>query len=154
MSRARHFKVLRRGKQDNLSGVRVNQSEHFRADGAEPIVNNLMKVVGSTKENGQFGFGQVEAKELAADVIIEAGAASRVGTLSNHFRPFPSPDHWDGNFNDTSAHGRSGAYAFFAPMYMAAISATAEQTKHRTITTRLRCSSSCPNGRTARYRAT
>lgn len=90
MSRARHFKVLRRGKQDNLSAVRVNQSEHFRADGAEPIVNNLMKVVGSTKENGQFGFGQVEAKELAADVIIEAGAASRVGTLSNHFRPFLS----------------------------------------------------------------
>ena len=60
--------------QDNFSGVHVNHSEHFRADGAKPIV--IVKVVGSIRENGHFSFGQVEAKELAADVIIKAGAAS------------------------------------------------------------------------------
>ena len=89
MLRTCHIKVLRRRTQNNFSGVRVNQSEHFRADGAEPVVNNIMKVVGGTKENGQFRVGQVEAEELAADVIIEAGAASRVGTLRNHPALFP-----------------------------------------------------------------
>ena len=67
----------------------MNQSEHFRADGAEPIVNDIMKVVGTIRENGHINFGQVEAKELAAHVIIEAGAASRVGTLRNHPALFP-----------------------------------------------------------------
>jgi hypothetical protein len=65
-----------------------------------------MKVVGSTKENGQFGFGQVETKELAADVIIEDGAANRVGTLRNH-PPFTCLDRRDGSFHHTSAYGRS-----------------------------------------------
>jgi hypothetical protein len=78
------LRVLRRGTQDNFCGVSMNQSEHFGADGAEPIVNNIMKVVGSTKENGHFSFGQVEAKKPAADVIIEASAASRVGISRNH----------------------------------------------------------------------
>ena len=75
--------------QDNFSGVHVNHSEHFRADGAKPIVNDIVKVVGSIRESGHFSFGQVEAKELAADVIIKAGAASRVGALCN--QPFSRP---------------------------------------------------------------
>jgi hypothetical protein len=75
--------------QGNFSGGYVNQSEYFRADGAEPIVNDIMKVVGSIRENGHINFGQVEAKELAAHVIIEAGAARRVGTLRNHPALFP-----------------------------------------------------------------
>ena len=83
------FKLRRHEMQDNFSGVHVNHSEHFRADGAKPIVNDIVKVVGSIRENGHFSFGQVEAKELAADVIIEAGAASRVGALCNH--PFSRP---------------------------------------------------------------
>jgi hypothetical protein len=49
-----------------------------------------MKVVGSIRENGHINFGQVEAKELAARVIIEAGAAGRVGTLRNHPAFFPT----------------------------------------------------------------
>ena len=75
--------------QDNFSGVHVNHSEHFRADGAKPIVNDIVKVVGSIRESGHFSFGQVEAKELAADVMIEADAASRAGTLRNHPALFP-----------------------------------------------------------------
>ena len=76
--------------QDNFSGLDVNQSEHFRADGAEPIVNDIMKVVGRIRKTGHFNFGQVEAKELSAHVIIEASAASRVGTLRNHPALSPS----------------------------------------------------------------
>lgn len=98
--RTDYSKVWRRSTQDNFSGVRVNQSEYFRADGAEPIVNDIMKIVGGTKESGQFGPGKAEAKELAADVIIETGAASRVGTLHNHFRPVLSSDHLDGDFDE------------------------------------------------------
>jgi len=49
-----------------------------------------MSVVGSIRENGHINLGQVEAKEPAAHVIIEAGAASRVGTLRNHPALFPN----------------------------------------------------------------
>ena len=65
--RSSQFKLLRHEMQDNFSGVHVNDSEHFRADEAEPIMNDIVKVVGSIRDNGHFSFGQVEAKELAAD---------------------------------------------------------------------------------------
>lgn len=78
------FRFLFQEAQDNFAGLYMTKGKFVRADGAEPIVNNLVGVRGSPGDNGHLGFGQAEAKKSSADEMIEAGAASRVGAFGNH----------------------------------------------------------------------
>jgi hypothetical protein len=71
--------------EDDFACFRMNERKHFGAYGAEPIVNDVVEVLCSLRDDGDFSVGQDETKELAADVMIKAGAASRIGTFRNHF---------------------------------------------------------------------
>ena len=92
--RRSNFRFLLQKAQDDFAGLHVNNRKHLRANGAEPIVNDIVKVFGSVGDNGHFIFNQVEAKEPAADAIIEAGAASPVGTFRNHFVTLMTCEPW------------------------------------------------------------
>jgi hypothetical protein len=68
----------------NFAGLRVTKREHVRANGAEPIVNDMVSVLSSAWDNGHLGFHQTEAKKSPADEMIEVGATNRVGAFGNH----------------------------------------------------------------------
>jgi len=82
--RRSYFRCLLQEAQDNFAGLHVTKREHVRANGAEPIVNDMVGVLGSAWDNGHLSFHQAEAKKSSADEMIEVGAANRVGAFGNH----------------------------------------------------------------------
>ena len=70
--------------QDNFAGLRVTKRKHVRANGAEPIVNDMVGVLGGARDNGHVGFYRAEAKKASADEMIEVLATNRVGAFGNH----------------------------------------------------------------------
>ncbi len=82
--RRSYFRFLLQEAQDNFAGLRVTKREHVRANGAEPIVNDMVRVLGSARDNGPLGFHQAKAKKSSADEMIEVGATNRVGAFGNH----------------------------------------------------------------------
>ena len=82
--RRSYFRSLPQEAQDNFAGLRVTKRKYVRANGAEPIVNDMVGVLGSAWDSGHLGFHQAEAKKSSADEMIEVGAANRVGAFGNH----------------------------------------------------------------------
>ena len=82
--RRNNFKFLLQEAEDDFAGLHMNKTKHLRANGAEPIVNDMVGVLGSAGDDRQFSLRQAEAKKPSADEMIEAGAASRVGAFGNH----------------------------------------------------------------------
>jgi len=81
--RRSNFKFFLQEAKGDFTGPHVNKSKPLRANGAEPIVNDMVGVLGSAGNNGHLSFRQAEAKKSSADEMIEAGAASRVGAFGN-----------------------------------------------------------------------
>ena len=82
--RRSYFRFLLQEAQDNFASLRVAKREHVRANGAEPIVNDMVSVLGSAWDNGHLRFHQAETKKSSADEMIEVGAANRVGAFGDH----------------------------------------------------------------------
>ena len=82
--RRSYFRFLPQEAQENFAGLRVTKRKHVRANGAEPIVNDMVSVLGSAWDDGHLRFHQAETKKSSADEMIEVGATNRVGAFGNH----------------------------------------------------------------------
>ena len=61
--RRSYFRFLLQEAQDNFASLRVTKREHVRTNGAEPIVNDMVSVLGSAWDNGHLRFHQAETKK-------------------------------------------------------------------------------------------
>lgn len=80
--------------EDHSATLRVSKGENFGANGAEPVVNDMVSVLSRAGDFEHLYLGQLEAEEFSPDVMIEANTASRVRAFGNHGSP-SQPDAVD-----------------------------------------------------------
>lgn len=85
MFRRRAGEFIRNEAKNHFTVLHVGEGEDLGANGAEPIVNDMVSILSGSGNFERLPIAQVKAKEFTSVVIVEANPASRIRAFGNHF---------------------------------------------------------------------